>query len=218
MRLAWVLAAAMVSVTAAESPVVTPAEAIETAVAARLGVPVTVTIERLATNIAAEAGLVAQPGVTARIGKPAQFVLSVNGARRGVAVATVKVVGRYPRAARAIGRDEEIGSEAVDFTAAEMPAMPIQPLLGADGLIGLRARRAILAGEALTSTVLRVPPVVKSGDEVEVTVRLRAVRVTGTGIASGSGQIGDTVRITQPHSSRLLKGRITGPGAVEIVE
>jgi flagellar basal body P-ring formation protein FlgA len=144
--------------------------------------------------------------------------MMVKGVRRGLAVATVTAKATYPRAARVIARDEEIGRDAVDLTAGDLPAMPIRPLLVESDVIGLKARRAIAIGEPLTAAVLRLSPVVKSGDEVEVTVRLGVVRVTGSGVASGSGQVGDMIRITQPHSSRLLKGRITGPGAVEVVE
>jgi flagellar basal body P-ring formation protein FlgA len=213
-----VLVMAMTGALSASSAAITPAQAIAAAVSARMGVAAEVTIDALDTDVTPEPGLSAAPGATARIGKPAQFVLTVKGARRGVAVATVRVRAPFPRAARAIARDEEIGVDAVNFTSDDVPAIPIKPLLDRSGLIGLRARRAIVVGEPLTASLLRVPPVVKSGDEVEVTVRIRAVRVTGSGIASGSGQVGDMIRIRQPHSSRLLKGRITGPGAVEVVE
>jgi flagella basal body P-ring formation protein FlgA len=53
---------------------------------------------------------------------------------------------------------------------------------------------------------------------VDIIVRIGAVSVTGSGIASGSGQIGEQVRVMQPHSSRPLTARIVGPGAVEIVK
>ena len=70
----------------------------------------------------------------------------------------------------------------------------------------------------MTAAVLRVPPVVRTGDTVDVTVRIGVVSVTGTATASGSGQVGDIIRIMQPHSSRLLSARIVGTGAVEIVQ
>jgi flagella basal body P-ring formation protein FlgA len=156
--------------------------------------------------------------VTARLGRPARFVLSTGATRRGLAVAVVQVRSAYPRASRRIARDEEIDSTAIDLNEGALPSLPIRPLLGMDDLKGLRARRDIAAGEPLTAAVLRVPPVVKSGDRVDVTVRIGSVSVTGTGVASGSGQTGDVIRVMQPNSSRLLNARIVGPGAVEIVE
>ena len=202
----------------AEPTPVTPREAIAAAVMHRLGVPASVTVLDVDTRVASEPGLTAQPDATARLRKPARFVMAVNGVRRGLAVATVTATTTYPRAARIIARDEEIGRDAVDFTVDELPAMPIRPLLDAREIVGLTARRTIAVGEPLTASVLRLSPVVKSGDAVDVTVRVGAVRATGSGVASGSGHVGDMIRILQPHSSRLLKGRITGPGAVEIVQ
>jgi flagella basal body P-ring formation protein FlgA len=200
------------------STTVTPQEAIAAAVRERVGVSASIVVADLATKVTGEAGLRAQPEPVARLGQPARFVLSVNGVRRGLAVATVKVTARYPRASRNIARDEAIDAGAVRSSDETLAGVTIRALLRADAVAGLRARRDIVSGEPLTENVLRVPPLVKSGDSVDATVRIGAVSVTATGIASGSGQIGDVIRVMQPHSSRLLNARIVGPGAVEIVE
>ena len=200
----------------AAGPPIAPAEAIAAAVAERLGGDVAVRVGDVETTVRPEPGLVAEPDVSARLSRPARFILTNRGQRRGVAVATVTAEARYARAARAVARDEVIGADAVDFTEGTLPMLPIRRLLRADDLTGLQARRTLAAGEPLTAAVLRVPPLVKTGDEIAVTVRIGVVQVVGTGTASGSGHIGDTIRVRQPHSSRLLSARITGPGAVEI--
>ena len=82
----------MAATTNAASTAVTPAEAIRVAVLQRLGVPGVAEVTHVRTKVADEAGLVAEPEATARLGKPARFVLSAGGVRRGVAVATVTVV------------------------------------------------------------------------------------------------------------------------------
>jgi flagella basal body P-ring formation protein FlgA len=215
---ATVLLVLMAATTIAASTAVTPAEAIRVAVLQRLGVPGVAEVTHVTTKVADEAGLVAEPEATARLGKPARFVLSVGGVRRGVAVATVTVVCRHPKASRSIAREEAIDGSAIDLSEGPLRGVPIRRLLTMEALAGLAARRAIAAGEPLTAAVLHVPPVVKSGDSVDVTVRIGLVSVTGTGIASGSGQVGDVIRVMQPNSSRLLTGRIVGTGAVEIVQ
>ena len=204
--------------TIAASTAVTPAEAIRASVLQRLGVAAVAEVAHVATKVGEEAGLVAVPEATARLGKPARFVLSAGGVRRGVAVATVTVTCRCPRASRKIARNEAIDRSAIDLSDGPLRGLPIRPVPTVEALTGLSARRDIVAGEALTAAVLRVPPVVKSGDRVDVTVRIGVVSVTGTAIASGSGQVGDVIRIMQPHSSRLLPARIVGTGAVEIVQ
>ena len=201
---------------AAELPLVSPEDAIAAAVAERLGVAVTIAVLDLETDVPPQQGLIAEPDRSARLGRPARFALSARGTRQGLAVATVTAEGRYPRAARAVARDEVIVLDAVDFSGGPLPEVPIRRLLRGDEVSGLHARRSIAAGEPLTPAVLRVPPLVRSGDTIAVTVRIGVVEVVGTGTASGSGLVGDTIRVRQPHSSRLLTGRITGPGAVEI--
>jgi flagella basal body P-ring formation protein FlgA len=168
--------------------------------------------------VSPEPGLIAEPEPAARFGKRARFLLSAGGARRGLAVATVKAIAAVPRARRAIARDEVIGGDAVDLSAGALTPLHIRALPSAGDVVGLTARRDIAPGEVLIAAVLRRPPLVRSGDEVTASLRVGAVVVTAVGHASGSGQAGDVIRVSQPNSSRLLKGRITGPGAVEIVE
>jgi len=203
---------------AAASATVSPSTAIADAIVRRLGAGAAVSVINVETTVRDEAGLTAEPEVTARFAKPSRFVLSARGTRRGLAVAIVMARAAVPRAARAIARDEAIGPEAVRFTVTEVPAIPIRPLLGEQEIVGLAARRDIVAGEPLTAALVRLAPVVRSGDEIDVTVRIGRVRVTGTGRASGSGRVGDLIRVVQPHAKGTLTGRITGPGAVEVVE
>jgi len=57
---------------------------------------------------------------------------------------------------------------------------------------------------------------VRSGDRVTIWVRIGAVQASGVGIASGSGQLGDTIRVLASEGRRALTARITGPGTVEV--
>ena len=218
LKLVGILVLVMAATTIAASTAVTPAEAIRASVLRRLGVAAVAEVAHVTTKVAEEAGLVAVPEATARLGKPARFVLSAGGVRRGVAVATVTVTCRCPRASRRIARDEAIDRGAIDLSDGPLRGLPIKPVLAVEALTGLAARRDIVAGEVLTAAVLRVPPVVKSGDTVDVTVRIGVVSVTGAATASGTGQVGDVIRVKQPNSSKLLPARIVGTGAVEIVQ
>jgi flagella basal body P-ring formation protein FlgA len=207
------------AVMAAAPGAVTPHDAIAAAVARTLGRDTAVSIADLETRVAGEPGLTAEPESGARLAAPSRFMLSARGVRRGIARATVHARGSLVRAARAIARDEIIAPDAVAKTIGDLPVMPIRPLLNDADVVGRAARRTIAAGETLTASVLRLPPVVRSGDEVAVTVRIGAVRVTGVGLASGSGQVGDTIHVMPPNSRRQLwPAKVTGPGAVEILE
>jgi len=189
--------------------------AIERAVVARMG-DVEVVVREVSTSVADQSGLAASIEPGARLGRPIRFILTAGGRRVGSAVARVEVFGRAPRARRALARDEEIGAADVEVERVPITNVLLRRIPDASEVIGARARRDIAAGELLTDAVVAVPPAVKSGDEVQVTVTVGAVQVTGPGRASGSGHVGDTIRVSTPSSRRLLTGRIVGRGAVEV--
>ena len=196
----------------------TPAEAIEQAVAERIGGDVAVQVTSLQTTVADESGLVAQVDPAARLGQPTRFVLTSDGVRRGAAIATLQVQTRFARATKAIPRDQSITQDAFEVVSGELPAIALRRVPAPDEVVGLKARRAIARGEALTSAVVMMPPAVRSGQEVTVKVSVGRIEVTGVAVASGSGQAGDVIRVMQPRSRRLVKARILGPGAVEVIE
>ena len=195
-----------------------PAQAIQRAVAQRIGGDVSVQVTDLKTDVGSEAGLSAQLDPAARLGQPMRVVMFAGSLRRGAAVATVNAVARYARAAQAIKRDEVIGSSSIDIVTAALPELPLRRMPTPDEVLGVKARRAIAAGEALTSAVLVLPPSVKSGDKVTVKVTVGRVEVTGSAIASGTGNDGELIHILQPNTRRPMKARILGPGAVEVIE
>jgi flagella basal body P-ring formation protein FlgA len=201
----------------AEPAVVTPAEAIARAVAQRVGGGATVEVTALETSVAAQRALHALPEPGGRAGTPMRFVLMVGRMRRGVAMATVKVVASYARAARAIGRNATIGAGDIDIVTSELPAAGMKRLPDTADVVGLIARRDIAAGEPLTQAVLDVPLAVRAGDAVELTVIAGRVRVTARATASSSGHEGEIIRVV-PDGGRALRARISRPGAVEVVQ
>jgi flagella basal body P-ring formation protein FlgA len=194
-----------------------PRLAIERSVAQRIGAGASVTVASLDTTVVPTPGLEALPDPAARSGQPVRFQLLAHGARVGTAVATVRVQAMYARAARAIARDEAISDDMVAMVDGEVPHVAFRHLPTRDEIAGLKARRDIAPGEALTDAVLVVPPLVRSGEEVAVTVRIGAVQAQGMAVASGSGHLGDTIRVMQRSSRKLLNARISGPGAVELI-
>ena len=185
--------------------------------AQRIGPGTVVTVATLETSVSSTPGLEAIPDPSARSGQPVRFQLVAGGARVGTAVATVRVHARHAEAARAIARDEAITPDAVRIVVGEVPAVAFRYLPVANDLAGVKARRDIAPGETLTDAVVVVPPLVKSGETVTVRVRIGTVEAQGSGIASGSGHLGDTVHIMQRASRKMLNARVIGPSAVELV-
>jgi len=191
--------------------------AIERSLIDRMG-DVTVVVRRVSTIVTDRPGLVAAIEPGARLGQPIRFVLSADGRRVGSAVANVSVTSGVVVARRSIARDEEVGAGDVAITQTEIKNVLVRRLPTQADIVGTRARRDIAAGELMTSALVVVPPAVRSGDQVRVVVTMGPVQVSGEGRASGSGQVGDRVRVLTSSSRKPLNARITGRGAVEIVQ
>jgi flagella basal body P-ring formation protein FlgA len=189
--------------------------AIERSVVDRMG-DVQVVVQKVTTVVQGPAGLVAKMEPGARLGQPIRFVLTVDGKRVGSAVATLAVSGEAVRARRSLARGEEVASGDVETAVVELKNVMARRLPLIADIVGTRARRDIAAGELLTNALVIVPPAVRSGDEVRVMVTMGSVQVSGMGRASGSGQVGDTIRVLTASSRKPLSARITGRGAVEI--
>jgi flagella basal body P-ring formation protein FlgA len=192
--------------------------AIAAAVASRIGEGALVTVTALQSDARVPQAVVAVPEPGARTSAPARFVLFADGARIGSAVATVHVNVPHVRAARAITRDEAFDRADIEEVNAPMRNQLMRRLPMLSDVVGARARRNIAQGEAITAAVVNVQPLVRSGDAVSVSVRVGAVEAEGRGVASGSGHVGDVIRVVNKGTKRPLKARIIGPGAVEILQ
>jgi flagella basal body P-ring formation protein FlgA len=226
-RLAWpvlVLAFVAMSAVAARSEDIartdadSVGQAIARAVAERVGGDARVSVVKLQTSVSSDELVVASPEPGARTGAPARFTLFAGGSRLGSAVATVNVSARHVRARRSVARSEELTAEDVEEVDGPFVDELLRRVPALDDVIGARARRNLVSGEALTASDVDVPPVVRTGDAVQAIVRIGAVEAEGRAVASGSGNLGDIVRVTPPGTRRTLKARIIGPGKVEIVQ
>jgi flagella basal body P-ring formation protein FlgA len=209
--------------------------AIVAAVRARMG-DVQVHVTEVRTDVTGQEGLTAAPDPGARTGRVMQFTLRAGGSRAGgsgadgsagsgagsrrvgSAVALVRVSAPHVRAAQALDRDERIVAESLAAQEGDVVDVRLERLPGLDDLVNNQTRRAVAPGEVLTTAVVAVPDVVRSGDEVRVVVRMGPVEASGVGRASGSGRVGDVIRVGRSGARTLQRARIVAPGTVEILQ
>jgi flagella basal body P-ring formation protein FlgA len=197
------------------------AEAIALAVADRMGSDARVSVvmprqQPRATRV--DGKMVASPEPGARTGAPARFTLLADGVRIGSAVATVHVTAGHVRATRALPRNHTLIAEDVEAVDGLLADQPLRRVPGRGDVVGARVRRDVAKGEAITATVIDLPMAIKSGDVVSAVVRVGSIEAEGRAVASGSGSIGDVIRVVPPGTRRPLKARITGAGKVEIIQ
>jgi flagella basal body P-ring formation protein FlgA len=202
-------------------------EAIAVAVAQRFGAAsaAQVVVGELRTDVlSAKAGqrdsvarmvAVADPG--ARTGRPAQFTLRAGSKRLGIAVASVTVTVPHVRTIAPVDRDQPVPAEAVQEQTGEVVDVRFEPLPRLDDVVGAHARRPLAVGEVLSQALVAVPDAVQAGDEVKVVARMGALEAWGVGRASGSGRVGDVVRITRGSARGLQRAIVLSPGVVQVL-
>ena len=223
LRRALLLVCAGLALPAAAAEPVAPLDQVRAAVALavsqRFGpdAGARVVVGELRTDASDAPGLVAVPDPGARTGRLAQFTLRAGTRRVGTAVANVTVAARHVRTTAPVARDAALTAEMVEERDGEVADVRFEPLPRLDEVIGTQARRAVVAGEVLSQAVVTVPDAVRAGDEVKVVARVGVLEAWGVGRASGSGRVGDVVRITRGSARGLQPARVLSPGVVEVL-
>ena len=194
-------------------------DAIALAVAQRFGVAsgAQVVVGELRSDALEVEGLVAVPDPGARTGQAAQFTLRAGSRRVGLAVAHVTVSVAHVRTTAPVDRDTAVTADAVKEQDGEVDGVRFEPLPRLDEVIGAHTRRPLAAGEVLSQAVVVVPDAVRAGDEVKVVARVGALEAWGVGRASGSGRVGDVVRISRGGARGLQRARVLSPGIVQVL-
>lgn len=87
---------------------------------------------------------------------------------------------------------------------------------------GLKARRTLLPGQAVTAADVEAPAaeptalLIKARDPVKLVARVGPLRVTTLGEAIQDGRAGQMIRVRNVDSKSVVSGRVTDRGVVEV--
>ncbi len=90
-------------------------------------------------------------------------------------------------------------------------------VVDADALIGMTARRLVLADRPIKHSDLIAPQVVERGSLVNLSLRNSIMNITTKAKALENGATGEVIRVVNIASNQTLQAKITGPGEVVIV-
>lgn len=85
-----------------------------------------------------------------------------------------------------------------------------------EDVIGRVARRGINAGKPILLSSLGATPLVKRGQDVEVTVRSGAMQLKFLGKAQKTAQKGELITVRNPSSGRVFPAKVAGKGQVAV--
>lgn len=128
----------------------------------------------------------------------------------------VDAVGTAYVAAAPLARGRALSGS--DFEAQRLPMsqIPADAVRSTDELDGATLRRDVKDGETLTRRYLEMPPLVKRGDRVTMIAQRGGIRISAQGEAMGPARRGESVKIRNVDSLKIVSGRVTGPQLVEM--
>lgn len=116
---------------------------------------------------------------------------------------------RIPRGGQAQASDVELVRRPLD-------GHQTSPLTQHDQALGNEATRDIPPGTVLTAAMFKVPALIRSGEEVTVTVVSGGLTVLSRGQARSAGGNGQLVKVVNTDTRHEFMARVTGPGKVEV--
>src|SRR5262245_31465331 len=200
------------------------ANAIESAVRARIGASSVVTVTKISGGrlIRQSSSLVAVPAPSARVGAAVRFVIAVgdSGARTriGEVTATIQVSAPAVRTLKAVARGDRLDEDALTVVATDLNGQSLRPLLSLEAVRGARTTHDLVEGALVTRGDIVPEPAVKSGDIVRARVHVGDVELIGTGVAAENGLKDEVIRVVNQESHHTFRARVIGSGEVEVVD
>ena len=84
-------------------------------------------------------------------------------------------------------------------------------------IVGLVPHRFIRAGTPITANYFQQPVAVASGQPVKIIVRYNGIEASAKGIALTRGRIGETIKVKNDSSQKIVSAKVIDAGTVEVV-
>ena len=89
-------------------------------------------------------------------------------------------------------------------------------ILDAGGLVGMSPQRGLRAGKPVRTSEVRRPLMVAKRSLVTIILRAPSLLLMSQGRALEQGSDGDTIRVVNTQSNKVIEAEITGPGQVTV--
>ncbi len=125
-------------------------------------------------------------------------------------------VMRVPVLAHALSRGEMVTRHMIDWI--ELPERRVNRtmVLDVEQLVGMEVQRPLKAGQPLRISDVRHPLMVEKGSLVTMTVVNGALSLSATGKAMQDGAMGETIRLINTSTNRMIEAKVTGAGTVTV--
>lgn len=129
--------------------------------------------------------------------------------------AQVAVYQQIPTALRDIARGEQINQTHIGTSLVNISSIRQAFLLDQDDITGKEAKRNISMGEPFKTALLDSPTAVRRGEMVTLESLAGSIKVSSSGTAMADGRIGQTIRVRNNSSERIISGIVMSQGLVQ---
>lgn len=91
------------------------------------------------------------------------------------------------------------------------------PGFSVDEFLGKKIKRSLRAGSPIKVSMVESLPVIHRGEKVKIVIQSGSMLLTATGLAHSDGKINELIRVQNLNSSKVVFGRVTAPGIVEVI-
>jgi flagella basal body P-ring formation protein FlgA len=149
---------------------------------------------------------------------PMKVELSRDGAivDRGAVSLDVRIFADLPVPVQNIKRHEILSADMFTLERFDITSITEQLLIDEKQMAGCRARQNLPAGRYVAMRRVEAVPDVENGSNVTIVGKGAAFEIRARGIALQTGIVGETIKIKNVDSRKILVGKVAGPGMVEI--
>jgi flagella basal body P-ring formation protein FlgA len=131
-------------------------------------------------------------------------------------VLLVRTFADVPVLCRAVPRGETLRESDVAAQRIETTELTALPPSDVASLLGLTARHDLREGNPLDPADFEMPVLVRRNDSVTLVFAKGGLRAESFGIARDSGTLGETVRVENLSTKKVVIGRVAGRGLVNL--
>lgn len=91
------------------------------------------------------------------------------------------------------------------------------PAFAATDLLGMQLTRGLQTDAPVLAAMVEHLPVVKRGQQVKIAIKSGSLQLTATGLAYNDGKLDQMIKVQNISSSKIILGRVAGPGLVEVM-
>ena len=156
-----------------------------------------------------------RPGILGSSSFTIAFALDGKPAGNCVVRGRLAALGEVVVAAVSLRRGDRIASSSVRLEKQDIGGLE-QPFTAIEQVLNMEVARAISPGTPLDQGTIASPTVIKEGDMVKISARRGGLQISTNGRAQLSGRMGETIKVKNISSNKLVYCRVDGPGMVSV--